>query len=153
MSLTMPTSSLPSAASIVPAATLKPFSFLRSFSIDALDIGGDPRRAPEWRASDAGSERPIEQGKSCARRLVGLHDTLHHAVIRHHVVVHHFDVLGVDLPCLSNFVLPHRIVIFRAFGRGNHAISVGIHFFMSTIAVSYTHLRAHETGRNLVCRL
>ena len=23
----------------------------------------------------------------------------------------------------------------------------------SSVAVSYTHLRAHETGRNLVCRL
>src|SRR5665213_4545922 len=27
------------------------------------------------------------------------------------------------------------------------------HFIISPIPVSYTHLRAHETGRNLVCRL
>ena len=26
-------------------------------------------------------------------------------------------------------------------------------FILSIIPVSYTHLRAHETGRNLVCRL
>src|SRR5674476_664383 len=33
---------------------------------------------------------------------------------------------------------------------------VKTHFFMHVsicVAVSYTHLRAHETGRNLVCRL
>ena len=26
-------------------------------------------------------------------------------------------------------------------------------YFIGTMTVSYTHLRAHETGRNLVCRL
>src|SRR5678810_515654 len=30
---------------------------------------------------------------------------------------------------------------------------VGLSFLSTTSSVSYTHLRAHETGRNLVCRL
>src|SRR5665213_744183 len=32
-------------------------------------------------------------------------------------------------------------------------IAIGISLARRLIAVSYTHLRAHETGRNLVCRL
>src|SRR5665213_4095625 len=32
-------------------------------------------------------------------------------------------------------------------------VPVGIYTITTTHAVSYTHLRAHETGRNLVCRL
>src|SRR5674476_155734 len=42
------------------------------------------------------------------------------------------DVVGVEISAIFKNIL---------------AISMGI------IAVSYTHLRAHETGRNLVCRL
>ena len=33
------------------------------------------------------------------------------------------------------------------------ALSSIFDFFDGLLAVSYTHLRAHETGRNLVCRL
>src|SRR5678810_754859 len=36
-------------------------------------------------------------------------------------------------------------------GGGNNASHLKAHFTMTP--VSYTHLRAHETGRNLVCRL
>src|SRR5674476_620342 len=34
-----------------------------------------------------------------------------------------------------------------------YLLGVGISLTTAWVAVSYTHLRAHETGRNLVCRL
>src|SRR5665213_2388970 len=36
---------------------------------------------------------------------------------------------------------------------GNHEHLIWIDLEMTGLPVSYTHLRAHETGRNLVCRL
>src|SRR5678809_1709554 len=36
---------------------------------------------------------------------------------------------------------------------GDEVITPSFTYIATTEAVSYTHLRAHETGRNLVCRL
>src|SRR5674476_1296138 len=44
-----------------------------------------------------------------------------------------------------------RSVVQEASTPAQHGLSTSPHLWIST--VSYTHLRAHETGRNLVCRL
>src|SRR5678810_86782 len=52
---------------------------------------------------------------------------------------------------------PHEVLLVLDGSTGQNALEQAKHFTAATdvsaIAVSYTHLRAHETGRNLVCRL
>src|SRR5665213_3377587 len=45
---------------------------------------------------------------------------------------------------------PGLILFYGGLVRSKNVLSTMMH---SLISVSYTHLRAHETGRNLVCRL
>ena len=47
---------------------------------------------------------------------------------------------------MSNLSLKHRELLSQRYDIGREAP-------VQSLPVSYTHLRAHETGRNLVCRL
>ena len=56
------------------------------------------------------------------------------------------------IPHLKRILGNYKAVFFGASGGGCN----GFKYILqptNTVAVSYTHLRAHETGRNLVCRL
>src|SRR5674476_1327030 len=58
--------------------------------------------------------------------------------------------LGWAGPTQFYFLLSHNYnFIFWHVGNNKYQFSI----FLCMNAVSYTHLRAHETGRNLVCRL
>ena len=51
----------------------------------------------------------------------------------------------------SNISMPNKTVVHKYLDEVDEAAKLcGA---INTVAVSYTHLRAHETGRNLVCRL
>ena len=58
----------------------------------------------------------------------------------------------VPVHCDVGRTITHHHVVLSVDGLGVHhaVLDVGQNFL---IPVSYTHLRAHETGRNLVCRL
>eukprot|EP01017_Pseudomicrothorax_dubius_P040563 TRINITY_DN6362_c0_g2_i1.p1 TRINITY_DN6362_c0_g2~~TRINITY_DN6362_c0_g2_i1.p1 ORF type:complete len:126 (+),score=16.05 TRINITY_DN6362_c0_g2_i1:64-441(+) len=47
----------------------------------------------------------------------------------------------------------HSLVPLKSFEIGKNHTSPKLIIYENTTPVSYTHLRAHETGRNLVCRL
>src|SRR5678810_896830 len=53
------------------------------------------------------------------------------------------------------FSRPHPLIPLQKRGTVRHCKSKlnNYHINLSLLPVSYTHLRAHETGRNLVCRL
>ena len=59
-------------------------------------------------------------------------------------------IAGVRVPLLEN--VDFDIRTYSLFNSPKW-YSDGIHLLKGLAPVSYTHLRAHETGRNLVCRL
>ena len=72
------------------------------------------------------------------------------------------DRTGQALQVLSSMAYSSRFGHAARLGRRDTAVSKALHFLVDTslllskgrlAPVSYTHLRAHETGRNLVCRL
>src|SRR5665213_2188121 len=81
----------------------------------------------------------ISQGSVIERRKIGLdRPKIRPNPVRQNRGQARFADIGFLAVLEQNFV-----------GRGNSGVAGDI----TIISVSYTHLRAHETGRNLVCRL
>eukprot|EP00658_Telonema_sp_P-2_P012889 TRINITY_DN14905_c0_g1_i1.p1 TRINITY_DN14905_c0_g1~~TRINITY_DN14905_c0_g1_i1.p1 ORF type:complete len:121 (-),score=14.42 TRINITY_DN14905_c0_g1_i1:8-370(-) len=90
-----------------------------------------------------GRRHPTGQGikSSCTNRLPLALITLDKLDSIHHLRQHH-PRLGQHLPIGHNSPI-----------HGHYLYPIGFDILYSRIAVSYTHLRAHETPEHLVCRL
>ena len=68
-------------------------------------------------------------------------------------VIHHGDSFAGDTGTVMPPIFPTSTFAHGNAGGFDYTRSGNPNFRILDGAVSYTHLRAHETGRNLVCRL